>query len=261
MEICRCIATRNGASGEVIQLLTEAYPDAAKGSFFQKLMRSKGLLGDHAKGKDLLGVEEEAQAIADTIAFKDLQPPFVVGILGGWGSGKSFTFNLLEEHLKEIQKYDLATEVIKLDSPYVGHIYLIKFDVWTFAKGCLLSSLMNRILTELNDQLDLEAAIGSDLLMEGVSVIELLNEFATRGEMKYLKEVIKDESAKEKIRDWKPRGGNITKALINATNSNYEEEVKELKEKKQELLEITLKKKQQLAWEDVTADFNTTVLP
>ncbi len=43
--------------------------------------------------------------------------------------GKSFTFNLIQEHLKEIQK------VVELDFPYVGHnIYLIKFDVWTYAK-------------------------------------------------------------------------------------------------------------------------------
>ncbi len=74
-------------------------------------------------------MKEEAQAIADTIAFKfkdlQLQPPFVVGILGGWGSGKCFMFNLIEEHSKEIQKYDLATDVIELNSPLIkvyGHL-------------------------------------------------------------------------------------------------------------------------------------------
>ncbi len=108
------------ASVEVLQLLIKEYPDAAKienrdgflpidrpqikeiydsvKTLVQNLTRSQGLRGDHAEGEDLLGVKEEAQAIADTIAFKDLQPPFVVGILGGWGSGNSFTFNVIEEH-------------------------------------------------------------------------------------------------------------------------------------------------------------------
>ncbi len=70
-------------------------------------------------------MQKEAQAVAETIVFKDLQPPFVVGILGGWGSGKCFIFNLIEEHLKEIQKYDLATDVIELNSPLIkvyGHL-------------------------------------------------------------------------------------------------------------------------------------------
>ena len=101
----------------MLQLLIKEYPDAAKEedpdgnlpldnpqikemyeraiTVVQNLTRGKGLLNDQAKGEDLLGVKEEAIAIAETIAFKDLQPPFVVGILGGWGSGKSFTFNLI----------------------------------------------------------------------------------------------------------------------------------------------------------------------
>ncbi|KAK1742132.1 NTPase KAP family P-loop domain-containing protein [Skeletonema marinoi] len=130
---------------------------------------------------------------------KDLQPPFVVGILGGWGSGKSFTFNLIREYLKKIQKYDLASEAVKLNSPYVGHIYPIEFSAWTFAKDDLWASIMHH--------------------------------------------------------------GNITKAFIDATNSNYEKEVKELEEKKEKLLKVTVKKKHHLAWEEVTSDFNSTFLP
>ncbi len=262
-------ATRNGASGEVIQLLTEAYPDAEKGTFFQKLlMRSKGLLGDHAKGKDLLGVSEEAHAIADAIAFKDLETPFVVGIMGGWGSGKSFTFHLIRERLKEIQQYDLTNEVVKRDFPYVGHLYLVMFGAWTFAKLCLWSSLMCCILTELNDQLDLEAAIGQQLLKKGVSVIDLMDQFNTSGKMKYATSAMEDENVREETLEWQPRGGNITKALINAITSNYDNEVKELQEKKQQLDKVRKefekvkdKNKQQLAWEVVTAKFNTTFLP
>ncbi len=90
---------------------------------------------------------------------------------------------------------------------------------------------MHHILKELNDQLDLEAAIGPELLEEGVSVIELMNEFTTRGEIKTMKG--KGEIVKQAIREWKPRRGNIATALINATNSNYEEDVNTLTKKMQ----------------------------
>ncbi len=278
-----CAITR-GASAEVIQLLIKEYPDAVEEkdqlseerpldrpeikeihervvTVVQNLTRSEGLLGDHAKGKDQLGVKEEAQAIANTIAFKDLKPPFVVGILGGWGSGKSFTFHLIEEHLKEIQKFDLTNESVKLDFPYVGHMYPIDFDAWTYAKGCLWSGLMNRTLTSLNDQLDLEAAIGPKLLMKGVSVIELMDEFTTSGEIEYLKKAVKDGKLKAESGEWEPRGGNITKALIDATNSKYDDEVKQLEDKKHQRQQLIVKKKQQLAWEDVFAKVNPTFPP
>ncbi|KAK1745632.1 serine/threonine-protein kinase [Skeletonema marinoi] len=224
-------------------------------------LRSKSLRGDHATGKDLLGVLDEANAIADIISFKDLQLPFVVGIIGGWGSGKSFTYNLIHERLKEIQKYDLTDENLKKKFPFVGHIFLVKFDVWTFAKGNLWSSLMYRILTELNDQLDLEDTVTPEFIKRGVSVLELLDEFTTSGERKYLAEAVKKKSVQGKIRKWNPSGGNITEALIDATNSNYDNEVKDLVEKKQRLHEVTVKKKHDLAWRDVTAESNAKILP
>jgi len=294
------LAARNDhASEEVIQLLIKEYPDAAnvkdrdgrlpltrretngtkervdnvnstqdkqessvdESDAVQKLARSKGLLNDKAKGEDLLGVKEEAQAIADAIAMKDLPTPFVVGILGGWGSGKSFTFNLIKEHLKVIQEFDLTNEFLEENFPYVGHVYLIEFDVWTYSKGVLWASLMTRILTVLNDQLSLEEAIGRELLRKGVSVIKLMDHFTTGGEMEYLKKVVQDEKVQKEISEWKPRGENITEALVKATNSKYEKEVEQLEEKKQERLEIMINDKQQLAWEDVIAEANTTFLP
>ncbi len=215
---------------------------------------SKSLVGDQAQGNDLVGLREEAYAIADTIAFKELQTPFVVGILGGWGSGKSSTFGLIMERLKEIQKCDL-TSATSRDFPYVGHIYLILFDAWTYAKGSIWESLMFRILTSLNDQLDLEATIGLELLMKGVSLIELMDQFTASGER------VQDESVKQAIREWTPRGGHVTEALIDATNSNYGDELKKLQEKKRELEEVTSMKKLQLAWEQVSADENTSVPP
>eukprot|EP00985_Skeletonema_marinoi_P007783 scaffold3467_cov167-Skeletonema_marinoi.AAC.4 len=127
---------------------------------------------------------------------------------------------------------------------------------------------MYRILTKLNDQLDLEETITPEFIKRGVSVLQLMEEFTTSGEHKYLAEVVKDGRVLERIRKWNSSGGNITKALIDAMTSNYKEEVDELEKKRQKLekfakeLEIEKdKKKQQLAWEDVTAGKITKILP
>jgi hypothetical protein len=108
------------------------------------------LTNDAEKGKDQLGVDGAACALAETIAFKSLTPPFVVGILGGWGSGKSYIFNLIKNHLAEIQKKGNR-------KTYVGHVYTVNFNAWTFAKDHLWSSLMHQVLIDLNCQLELEA--------------------------------------------------------------------------------------------------------
>ena len=108
-------------------------------------MRSPRLQSDHEKGKDLLDVNEQARALGDTIAFKDLTPPFVGGILGGWGSGKSCTFNLIKERLAEIQELVLLDGFPRSESPFVGHIYLVKFDAWTYTKSNLWASLMYQV--------------------------------------------------------------------------------------------------------------------
>jgi len=79
--------------------------------------------------------------------------------------------------------------------------------------------------------------------------------------MEYLKKFVQDEKVRKKISKWKPRGENITEALVDATNNKYKEEVEELEEKRQERLEIMINDKQQLAWEDVIAEANTTFLP
>jgi hypothetical protein len=58
----------------------------------------------------------------------------------------------------EIQELDLLAPGAERN-PYAGHIYIGKFDAWTYAKNCLWSSLMYQILTGLNQQLELQASI------------------------------------------------------------------------------------------------------
>ena len=50
--------------------------------------------GDTDQGEDKLNLKDTAQTLADYLAYSKLQPPFVLGILGKWGTGKSFFINL-----------------------------------------------------------------------------------------------------------------------------------------------------------------------
>ncbi|PSR15766.1 hypothetical protein C8255_21385 [filamentous cyanobacterium CCP3] len=126
---------------------------------------------DQPGDEDKLAIEKELRALADVLMMRSLEPPLAVAILGGWGSGKSFGMNLIKKHITAIRCRSLTPEQTwshKADdpklSPYVGHIYQIKFDAWTYAKSDIWASLMQTIFSELDRQLMLEkqlARLGS----------------------------------------------------------------------------------------------------
>ncbi|NJN72288.1 MAG: hypothetical protein HC799_05450 [Limnothrix sp. RL_2_0] len=139
----------------------------------------QGINNDLAVGEDQLSIEDELQAIADVLLLRQLQPPIAVGILGNWGSGKSFGMHLIQERVHEIRCRPLTPaeawgEGLENDpdrekklSPYVGHVYQIKFNAWSYAKADLWASLMQEIFAELDQQITLENQLkeaGLDLL-------------------------------------------------------------------------------------------------
>ena len=142
---------------------------------------------DAAQGNDLLGIEPEVEALAEVLAMRALKPPLAVGILGGWGSGKSFVMNLMRRYLTAIYQQRVSPEPAwsqkddaqsgqdanksSEDYPYVGHLYQIDFNSWTYAKADLWSSLMQTIFYDLNTQLTLEKHLRQTLALQ-VAVTE-----------------------------------------------------------------------------------------
>ena len=65
---------------------------------------------DSAQGEDSLNVKDEIEALATVLMLRSLKAPVAVGILGGWGSGKSFGMNLIQQTVVKIrnQKLDSA---------------------------------------------------------------------------------------------------------------------------------------------------------
>jgi predicted KAP-like P-loop ATPase len=145
-----------------LYLLARGYRDA---------LRVGGLRNETAQDQDFLGLKDEINALSSLLLMRDLEPPMTVGILGGWGGGKSYIMHLMQEHMTSLRSrsVDLDEEAWHPDpnheklSPYVGHIYQIKFDAWTFAKSNLWASLMQTIFFELNRQISLEQQIAEAL--------------------------------------------------------------------------------------------------
>ena len=161
IRINREVKQENQFSSELwnraIKILSRSYRDALQGG---------SLRNESTQDKDFLNLQDEVNALADLLLMRDLEPPMTVGILGGWGGGKSYIMHLMQTHMTEVRSRPVAaTEAWNPDpkneklSPYVGHIYQIKFDAWTFAKSDLWASLMQTIFFELDRQLTLETQL------------------------------------------------------------------------------------------------------
>ena len=182
-------------------------------------------MGDTEQGEDRLGVETIAEVLAETLVFADLEPPFVLGILGEWGRGKSYFFNLMLDHIIGIQKKPVDQVE---ENTFAGHIYVIKFDAWTFSRGEILSSFMYQILKTLNEQLQFEETMTPEALQAGeISTIEVFRDL-TNEEIQYLEED-RDEILRT-IKTIKKEGDSASHRLLKAININYDEEQKKLKD-------------------------------
>ncbi|MCI0682976.1 MAG: hypothetical protein L0Y71_12820 [Gemmataceae bacterium] len=150
----------------------DAYQEAL--SLFSRIPQR--FSNDAAAGEDLLDVSSEVQALTDILLLRSMRPPLAVGILGGWGSGKSFAMHLMRQHIQRIRSEAVAPAAAwgAADaSPYVGHIYPIHFDAWTYAKSNLWASLMQTIFLELSRQVGLEQRIREHVARSGAQAPDL----------------------------------------------------------------------------------------
>jgi len=124
--------------------------------------RSQAVFNDKAQGEDQLGIKDEVEALAETLLLRDVEPPVSVGVMGGWGSGKSFAMYLIHQYVQSTRakKVDKGwADGIENDPKipaFVGHVYQINFNAWTYAKSNLWASLMDTIFSCLNRQMQLE---------------------------------------------------------------------------------------------------------
>ena len=192
--------------------------------------RPQKIVGDIDQGADHLDLKNIARTLARMLVFKDLTPPFVLGLLAKWGWGKSYFFNLILEELITIQKLSKRD----LGDTYAGHIYVVRFNAWTYSKSdCdVMSGMMYQILKDLNEQLELEKVLGIELVEDGKrSSIQELRDLSA-GEKNYMARITDEETKKkfrEYIQDQRKNGEKSSLRLAKAINHNYEDDIDEIK--------------------------------
>lgn len=197
---------------------------------------------DAAAGEDLLDVGSEVQALTDILLLRNMQPPLAVGILGGWGSGKSFAMHLMRQHIQRIRCQRIDPDAAWSDgkaSPYVGHIYSINFDAWTYAKSNLWASLMQVIFLELSRQLGREKLIREQLARSNghLSHLEGRLWFASQGVNEADRKVLLQQPGLADIFD------NLSKSSESTEKNMLWTAMAALKKEKQESLKEKEKKK------------------
>jgi len=202
--------------------------------------RGQKITSDVDHGKDQLGVATIAKALAETILFKDLEPPFVLGILGKPGQGKTYFSNLMVEHIINIQKQPLDTLV---RSTFAGHVYVVKFDAWTYSKGSIFSSLIYEIFKTLNEQLQFEEEMGDRILEAGeISTLEVFRDLST-GKSEYIQKHSKH--IRDTYMNVKKNGDRASERLLKVMNASYKQDQEELRRIKIEVSRIRSKRIQE----------------
>ena len=200
----------------------------------KNIERNQPIENDNASGDDRLGITVEINSLADAIAANDMQPPFVLGILGGWGNGKSFVMHLLKNRLRFIRKIDITNHIIGKQYPYIGHPYLVQFDAWTFAKNDLWASLMQKILYDLNQQLSIEQYLKDAKvdIKKGIDIWKLTDDLST-DQLKAFSEELGIKTLKN-FTQWDD-AKQLSQALWDALEKNRSAELKKLGKAKLDL--------------------------
>lgn len=208
---------------------------------FNLVRTPQAFKNDEPRGEDSLNVAKELYAIADVLMLRSLEPPLAVAILGGWGSGKSFGLHLIKQQITKIRCQQLTEKQTwgKVGnepnlSPFVGHIYQIEFNAWSYAKSDLWASLMQTIFSELDRQLTLEKQLGEYLpLLTGGEIWSALNDMNDNDRKKIFESTLASEVF-AKFQEDQVNGN----ALWNILSEVRKEEQKKLKQIENQLQKL-----------------------
>ncbi len=217
----------------------------------------QSLSNDLAEGEDRLLIQDELDALTSILMLRQLQPPLAVGILGSWGSGKSFAMHLMQQRINAIRSQPLQSAQAwgddrELRSPYVGHIYQIRFDAWSYAKANLWASLMETIFQELNRQISLEQQLEQAGVnqLQGGDIWQALN---TMGE-EQRRALLENHLSPRLWQDWQAITNQRTAALWQHLDRLQTQEGEDLKTAEKTVAELEAQLQQQMAEIEAEAD-------
>lgn len=110
--------------------------------------RRAGYSTETDEGDDKLGVEAEAAAFARLILDEHVKPPLSIGLLGDWGSGKSFFIEQIKKQVAALRGQPGLYE----------HVVEIEFNAWHASDSNLWASLVTSIFDEIWQKVSVEGA-------------------------------------------------------------------------------------------------------
>jgi len=157
--------------------------DGAEAAFWRQLIeRQTSRLGETIAGytndrstataiDDRLGFTRSARALASIVSWNKTEPPLAVGVLGKWGSGKSFFLNLMREAIEKSATAEAEHRKSHSSSfGYCSKVVQIEFNAWQYMDSNLWASLITHIFNELNLKLGGGAKTAATYVEELASV-------------------------------------------------------------------------------------------
>lgn len=116
----------------------------------------------HRSG-DAFGHQHYADALKDLIESKEHAPPYSIGLLGSWGTGKS--------SIKQLYLSDLSSDTAgKVGERRSDHFFPITFNAWRYGgTDDLKRALLRHVFRELNGD---EAQLRRDLFQQVSSTVQ-----------------------------------------------------------------------------------------
>ncbi len=103
--------------------------------------RRAGYSTETDEGEDKLGIDVEARSFARLILDRNVKAPLSIGLLGDWGSGKSFFIEQLKKQIQTLKAQQLPE--------FFGNVIEIEFNAWHASDANLWASLVTYIFDEI----------------------------------------------------------------------------------------------------------------
>lgn len=108
-----------------------------------------GFMADEWKGRDLLGIERDVNALASLVAAYKVEPPLSIGLFGDWGSGKSHFMRQMRKRVDLLSQLARDSAKPQNELGYYKNIVQIEFNAWHYIEGNLWASLVDHIFANL----------------------------------------------------------------------------------------------------------------
>lgn len=109
-----------------------------------------GFATDYWRGKDLLNIEDDVNALASLVSAWSVEPPLAIGLFGDWGSGKSHFMRQMRQQVDKLSRKARKSGKKQNEIGYYKNIVQIEFNAWHYIEGNLWASLVNHIFANLS---------------------------------------------------------------------------------------------------------------